>query len=73
MEEKGPTVWVSLGMTVNLGNFENQKLDVGLAGIPADASPEYLEKVLGEAGKTIDTIMEGLGQQLVAKVQAIKN
>ena len=73
MEKSGPpTFWVGLGMTVNLGNFESQKIDFGVANIPLDATPEYLQNLMNEAKPRIETVVQGLGEQMIARYKDIK-
>lgn len=73
MESNGPpTFWVGLGMTVNIGNFESQKIDFGVANIPIDASQEYIEGMVKEARPRIELVIEGLGEQMIAKYKEIK-
>lgn len=71
--EPRPTVWASLGTTVNIGNFENQKVDVGISGIPADASDEYLTEILDRSRNTIKTVINELANELFEKVKEIKD
>ena len=61
---KSPTISASIGMTINIGNFENQKIEIGVAGIPVDATPEYIEEQLGKATTTINTAVEHLAAEM---------
>lgn len=62
--DSGVRVWASLGMTINLGNYENQKIDIGLTGIPVDASPEWIQEQLTKAEITLHSVVEGLAQEM---------
>lgn len=63
-KESEPTVWASIGTTVNTGNFENIKIDVGLSGIPVGSTDEYLAHKLQEANLTLEKVVSILAQQL---------
>lgn len=69
--ENKMTCWASIGATINLGNFQSQKIDIGLAGVPVGTTPEELE-VLLEGGKaTLQMVIQKLGNELVEKVEAL--
>lgn len=57
-------VWASLGATINLGNYESQKIEIGVTGIPVDASPEFIAERLSQATVTIHTVVESLAQEM---------
>lgn len=57
-------VWASLGATVNIGNFENNKIDIGVSGIPAGASSEYIEEQMKLAVMTIHEIVDDLAAEM---------
>lgn len=61
---KTPTVWASIGTTINMGNYENQKVDFGLSGIPVGASPEFIQEQLGKATLTLQQIIQGLAVEM---------
>lgn len=58
------TVWASLGATINLGNYESQKIDIGITGIPIDASDEFIAERLAKANVTLHTVVESLAQEM---------
>lgn len=62
------TVWASLGMTINTGNFENQKVDIGVAGLPVDASPEFIAEQLDKAKLTLHTAVEALAAEMTRRL-----
>lgn len=64
MPDNEPTVWASLGATINTGNYENQKIDIGIAGVPINATPEYLEEILNKATITIHSVVERLAEDM---------
>lgn len=69
MNDSQPTVWASVGATINLGNFENQKIDIGVAGIPINASPEFLAEKLSQATVTLHTVVESLAQEMSRRMK----
>ena len=64
----GATVSVTVKMTVNLGNYESATAEVGLAGLPADATEEDINVLLA-TGKVA---YERMKVQLAAKIADIK-
>lgn len=71
MATDGVTCWASLGATINLGNFQSQKIDIGLAGVPVGTTPEELE-VLLEGGKaTIEMVVAKLGAKMAEQIEAL--
>jgi hypothetical protein len=62
------TVWASLGMTVNLGNYENQKIDIGVSGLPVDASDEFIALQLNKAKLTLNKAVEGLADEMRRRI-----
>lgn len=71
-ENKTPTVWASLGTTINIGNFENYKIDLGIAGVPVDASPELTQQYIEQGKKTLYAVVMGLGEELGQRMKDIK-
>lgn len=63
-----PTVGASLGMKINLGNYESQDILVWLTGIPVGASPEYIAAQMPQAqitlGQVVDTLAQEMGRRL---------
>lgn len=45
------------GMTINLGDYNSARAEVGIE-LPADATPEGIEKVYGEATKWVNAKMD---------------
>lgn len=69
---QGPTVSVHLGTTANIGNFENIKYDIGLDGVPFDASDEDIEAIMNQSLATQQSMMDRMGAHLLARVAAVK-
>lgn len=67
-----PKVWASLGQTINMGNFENIKIDIGLSGIPINCTPDFLESQLGAASKTLQEIVYRLATELQARAREVR-
>lgn len=67
-----PKFWVSVGATVNIENYENMKLDMGVSGIDFDASPEDIEFIMGAADRPIHEVIEGLMNKVIDKARDIK-
>lgn len=59
-----PRIHVSLGMKVNTGNYENQDVSIGIAGVPYDASPEYVADVKAKGIRTIQSMTEILAGEM---------
>lgn len=59
-----PLVWASISTTIKTRDYENIKLDFGLA-VPPDASPEYIAKAMN----TILEVNEALAAELSRKLQ----
>jgi len=57
-------VWASLGFTIQTAPFENQKLDMGVSGIPVDASDEYIESQMQQATITLDKVVNSLAKEM---------
>lgn len=62
-------VWASLGMTLNIGNYENQKIDIGVTGLPVDAPPEYIQEQLQKATVTLHSAVEHLAKEMARRLQ----
>lgn len=60
-----PTVWASISTTIKTRDYENIKLDFGIAGVPIGATPENIAKALG----TIQDVNEALAAELSRKLQ----
>lgn len=67
-----PTVWASIGQTINLGNYENVKIDIGLSGIPVDCTEEYLDEQLASAGDTLKKIVFKLAEELQKRAKEVR-
>lgn len=68
----GPTFWVSSGVTANLGNFENIKFDIGVSGIPYNATAEEREQILATSQEGIHEVVEFLTNMLIDRAIAAK-
>ena len=66
-----PTCWASMEATINIGNYQNEKISVGLAGIPIDTTAEELEVLLEGGRATIEMVVEKLGQRMAEQVEAL--
>lgn len=67
-----PTFSVRLGTTVNLGNFENIKYDIGMDNISVDATEEQLRADCGAGTERANFVMDLLGQRLYDRVREVK-
>lgn len=72
MEAKEPTCGASLGTTINVGNYENYKIDMWLTGIPVDATPEYVAERVQDSKKTLEQIVFGLAEELGQRILDVK-
>ncbi len=70
---RSPTVWASIGTTVNLGNFENAKIDMGMSGVPIDISDEEFVARMLQAKKTLNDIVNGLADELNRRVEDLRS
>lgn len=67
-EQEETKIWASLGATINTGNFQNYKIDIGVTGIPTDISREELAVRIRNAQATLyDTVM-GLAAELEKRI-----
>lgn len=64
-----PTVWGSIGVTVNTGNYENTKIDIGIAGIPVETTPEELETLLDRSQFTVQKVVESLAAEMAHRLR----
>lgn len=71
MPEEDVTVFSSMGATINIGNFQSQKIDVGIAGVPINCTPEHLAELLQGGKVTITTVIEMLALELSEKVEEL--
>lgn len=65
MSDTEPTVWASISTTIKTRDYENIKLDFGVAGIPLGADQATIVKALG----TIQEVNEALAAELSRKLQ----
>lgn len=73
MPDSGPpTVWVGLGTKVNIGNYENVSVDIGLSNVPVDITDEELTNRILQANMTIDKMINGLGEELNRRISDLK-
>lgn len=61
-------VWASVSRTLNMGNYESLKIDLGVTGIPVGASEEYIEEQLNQAEMTLKTVVDHLAQELGRRI-----
>lgn len=57
-------IWVSLGTTINTGNYENQKIDIGITGVPVGASQEYIDNLMARAIVSSQQVVLALAQEM---------
>jgi hypothetical protein len=62
-------VWASLGMTIQTAPFENQKLDMGVSGIPIDASDQYIEEQMRQATITLNKVVDSLAREMTRRLR----
>lgn len=66
-----PEVWVSVGQTVNLGNFSNVKLDMGVSKVPFDATPEEIQNIVEHSVVTAFIAMNNLANRMQQKIEEL--
>jgi hypothetical protein len=71
-DPRPPAVWASLGTTINIGNFENYKIDIGVSGIPIDATPEVIKARLDQAKLTLQQVVFSLAEELGQREQDVR-
>ena len=59
-----PKIWASLGMKVNIQNYENQDISFGFSGIPVNCSQEYLDQTVAQGVQRIQFIIEAMATEL---------
>lgn len=69
---KSPTVGASLGTTINIGNFENYKIDVWLSQVPVDATEEQVAQRLKQGKQVLEQIIFGLAEELGERIMDVK-
>lgn len=67
-----PKFWVNVGATVNIGNFENMKIDMGISGIEYDATSEDIENIMESAQVGIHEVVESLMLKVIDRARDIK-
>lgn len=70
MAEPSPTVWASVGGTFRTRDYENIKIDVGLAGVPVGCSEEVLQELLLGANVTLQRLVDALATELAREVES---
>lgn len=72
--EKTSTVWASVGATINTGEYNNIKVDLGysLAGVPVGASKEEVEERAKHADETLEIVFENLSNKLIEKATELR-
>lgn len=68
-ENQEPKIWASMSRTVNLGNYESLKLDMGVSGIPLAATKEQIKEIMDSADKTLTQVIYALAEDLSKKVE----
>lgn len=63
-EEEQPKIWASLGMTINMGDYNSQKIDIGVAGIPVGASDELIKLHMEKASLTLNKVVAALAEEM---------
>lgn len=58
------TVWASLGATIRTADYENQKLDIGVRGIPVGASDEFIATQMEKAKETLHAVVDHLAAEM---------
>lgn len=71
-ESDSPKIWASVGTTINTGNYENYKIDIGVTGVPIDATPEQTAKYLEMTRMKLFEVVASLGEQLIMQEHAIR-
>lgn len=67
-----PKFWASAGATINIGNYESMKLDMGVSGIDYDASPEEIQRIMASADVGISETIEALMYKVIDRAREIK-
>lgn len=65
-EATGPKIWAGISMKVNIGNYENQDISLGISGIPYDAykNPEMMQEILASGQLTIQSAMNVMAGEI---------
>ena len=64
MNDREPTVSVSVSMKVNLGNYESADAFVSVSGLPAGATTEQIEELLDTGKLAWSLITARLGDKV---------
>lgn len=67
-----PKFWTSVGATINIGNYESFKIDMGVSGIDYDADSTEIERIMGAAEVGIHETVEGLMNKVIDRAREIK-
>lgn len=67
-----PKFWASVGATINIGNYESMKLDMGVSGIDYDASSQEIERIMASADVGIHETIEALMIKVIDRAREIK-
>lgn len=70
--DKPQTVWASVGATVNTGDFNSVRIDLGVSGVPVGASHEEIVGRMALAEQTLSEVFELLSGQLIEKATALR-
>lgn len=71
-DPKPTTVGASLGATINLGNYESQKIDAWITGVPINATDEQLELLLSQANITVERVIMALATELNRRIMDVR-
>lgn len=67
-----PKFWVNVGATINIGNYESMKLDMGVSGIEYDATSEDIERIMASADTGFHEVTEALMTKIIDRAREIK-
>lgn len=73
MPDEPVKVWASLGQTINTGNFNNIKIDIGVSGIPTDCTEAAFQEIMRGAHATLEKVVFTLADQLAQRVKDVKD
>lgn len=67
-----PKFWASVGATINIGNYESMKFDMGVSGIDYDAPSEEIERIMESAQVGIHETVEALMNKVIDRAREVK-
>lgn len=65
-----PKVWASVGATINTGDYENKKIDIGVSGVPVGATPEEIKELIKMSSNTLDEVLSSLSEKMIEIMEA---